>query len=591
MPLIHKWHGFNVSIFMVYVYMFFLINEVNVSASQPAAAPDCMVNAETSSPFGNCNGGYWGGFLNKNCSGGAFCHYLYALALRANQTGKIFLDLSEQRRCWNNMKANEADVSGCGMQKLTAGLGGCSDFSTDDVNSKLRYKLERLKGKCGTSPADEWGDSCGSCLRSWEEIKKMHLDGGKSMEEDSEVCRFAVLITLVSTEINDEERVSKLYNCLGNQQKHKRIGPGLYILIGGVVGLLVVVIVSVLIFSQRRKMPIAPADKDAWRPVLSNFPAWKPALSAIPKESSILKVSIEEVWAATNNLLESNLIGEGTSGKVYRGVLSNNQHVAIKKITDDGCVHTFLREIRSLVQVRHPNLVALVGYCENGSECFLIYELCPNGSLSEWLYGKDKVLSWIQRLEIAIGSARGLRFLHMFPQGCIVHRDVKPTNILLGTNFEAKLSDFGLSKVMNLGESCVSSEVRGTFGYVDPEYQSNRQVSAASDIYSFGVVLLQILSGRKVINMDMKKPKPLYKIAKSFMEKGSVAEFADPNLNGEYSVEAFGSVFELALLCIGHKRERPSITRVIVKLEEALSISMRTKAPSPHTTPDCSEKL
>ncbi|KAL0343979.1 UNVERIFIED_CONTAM: Receptor-like protein kinase ANXUR2 [Sesamum angustifolium] len=561
MLLIHKWHGFSVSIFMIYVYMFFLINEVYVSASQPAVAPDCILNAETLSLFGNssCTGGYWGGFLNKNCSDGTFCSYLYALALRANQTGKIFLDLSEQRRCWSN----EADVSGCGIQKLTAGLGGCSDFSTDDVHSKLRYKLERMKGKCGMSPADEWGDSCGSCLRSWEEIKKMHPDGGKSMEEDFEF----------------------------EEQKQKKIGPGLYVLIGGVLGLLMVVIVSILIFSQRRKMPIAPVDKDAWRPVLSNIPAWNSALSTIPKESSILKVSIEEVCAATNNLFESHLIGEGTSGKVYRGVLYNNQHVAIKKITDDGCVHTFLREIRSLVQVRHPNLVALVGYCENENECFLIYELCPNGSLSEWLYGKDKVLSWIQRLEIAIGSAQGLRFLHMFPQGCIVHRDVKPTNILLGTNFEAKLSDFGLSKVMNPGESCVSSEVRGTFGYVDPEYQSNQQVSAASDIYSFGVVLLQILSGRKVINMDMKTPKPLYKIAKSFMEKGSVAEFADPNLNGEYPVEAFGSVFELALLCTGHKRERPSVTQVIVKLEEALSISMRMKAPSPHTTPDCSEKL
>ncbi|KAL0450646.1 UNVERIFIED_CONTAM: Nodulation receptor kinase [Sesamum latifolium] len=444
MPLIYKWHGFSVSIFMIYVYMFFLINEENVSASQPAAAPDCILNAETLSLF-----------------------------------GKIFLDLSEQRRCWGN----EADVSGCGMQKLTAGLGGCSDFSTDDVHSKLRYKLERLKGKCGMSPADEWGDSCGSCLRSWEEIKKMHPDGRKSMEEDSEVY------------FEFEE------------QKQKKIGPGLYVLIGGVLGLLVVVIVSILIFSQRRKMPIAPVDKDAWRPVLSNFPAWRSALPAIPKESSILKVSIEEVCAAANNLSESNLIGEGTSGEASK----------------PGCSG---------------------GYRVNENECFLIYELCPNGSLSEWLYGNDKVLSWIQRLEIAIGSAQGL-----------------------------------------------SSEVRGTFGYVDPEYQSNQQVSAASDIYSFGVVLLQILSGRKVINMDMKKPKPLYKIAKSVMEKGSVAEFADPNLNGEYSVEAFGSIFELALLCIGHKRERPNIAQIIVKLEEALSISMRVKAPSPHATPDRSEKL
>ncbi|KAG8384808.1 hypothetical protein BUALT_Bualt04G0156900 [Buddleja alternifolia] len=401
-------------------------------------------------------------------------------------------------------------------------------------------------------------------------------------------------------------------------KQRKKIGPGLGVLIGGVVGVLAVVILYIFILSRRRKTPIAPVDKDVWRH--QKLPAWKPALSALSKESEILKVSIEEVYAATNNLVESNFIGEGTAGKVYRGVLSNNQiNVAIKKITDDGFGDTFFREIKSLLHMRHPNLVALVGYCENKSECFLIYELCPNGNLSEWLYGmhfsllgfssifeqqtsfaqlkssinsqktgKDKILSWTQRLEIAIGSARGLWFLHTFPDGCIVHRDVKPTNILLGTNFEAKLSDFGLSKVMNLGESCVSSEVRGTFGYVDPEYQTNHKVSAANDIYSFGVVLLQILSGRKVIDMNMKKPMPLDKIAKSVMKKGGMIEFADPNLNGEYPIEAFRLVFELSLLCIGDKRKRPSIQQVTVKLEEALSISMRMKASiTPSHTPDC----
>ncbi|CAA2982076.1 probable receptor kinase At5g18500 [Olea europaea subsp. europaea] len=292
---------------------------------------------------------------------------------------------------------------------------------------------------------------------------------------------------------------------------------GLFVLIGGIFGFFVVLLSSAWILSRRRHKLISPVNKEAW----------KSALSALSKEPAILKVPVEKVYAATNNLHESNFIGQGTSGNVYKGLFSGNQQVAIKHITKDGGAETFVREVGSLAHIRHPNLVALLGYCESEGECFLIYELCPNGNLSEWLYGNDKVLSWIQRLQIAIGSARGLWFLHTFPGGCIVHRDVKPTNILLGTNFEAKLSDFGLSKVMNLDESCVSSE------------------------------------------------------AKSLTKYGSTAEFADPKLHGEYSAEALELTFELALSCTALKQQRPSIGQIIVKLEDAVDISTRTKASSP----------
>lgn len=113
------------------------------------------------------------------------------------------------------------------------------------------------------------------------------------------------------------------------------------------------------------------------------------------------------------------------SGKVYKGMLSNKQPVAIKHIVDGEDVETFVREVTSLSHIRHPNLVSLLGYCLRKDDCFLVYELCPNGNLSEWLCGKDNVLSWIQRLEIAVDSARGLCFLHTYSEGCIVHRDIK----------------------------------------------------------------------------------------------------------------------------------------------------------------------
>ncbi|XP_048322517.2 probable receptor-like protein kinase At5g18500 [Ziziphus jujuba] len=267
-----------------------------------------------------------------------------------------------------------------------------------------------------------------------------------------------------------------------------------------------------------------------------------------PDETSCLKIPRKEVYSATDNLNASNFIGQGVAGKVYKGVLSNGQHVAVKHIIKDGYIDTFIREVRSLSNVRHQNLVALLGYCEDKEECFLVYELCHNGNLSEWLFGKDKFLPWIHRLQIAIDSAKGVCFLHSYPEGCIVHRDIKPTNILINAKFQAKLSDFGLSKVMDLDQSYVSSEVRGTFGYVDPEYRKNHHVNASGDVYSFGMARL-LADGR------------------------NIEEFADPKLSSEYSMEAFDLVFKLALSCTGLKQQRPSMEQVVQKLEKALNIS------------------
>ncbi|XP_059624723.1 leucine-rich repeat receptor-like serine/threonine-protein kinase At2g14510 [Cornus florida] len=594
----HKWHWTKCPKRAIFICIFILITTFNFAVSQPTSN-DCVLNLGNSSwfSFSSCEGGDWGGFLYKKCCGGAFQEYLYALGQRANQTGQIYLDSTEQSNCLNT-KHFEDNVLSCGIEKLTSGGGGCSGFSINDVHHRLRDNLRSLKEKCElVSSGDDWDQSCGSCMKSWEDI---HSNNSESTKDESDICRFAVLVTLTSSRIEDETRVRKIYQCLGqdsdkvrsmycNQQanlfvhrilqtgEHKRsikIGTGICILIGGILGL--VAIVLILYLSKRWCKSTFLQEKDASK-------------CAMPKGSGNLAVPIKEVYSATNNLNELNFIGEGTAGKVYKGTLSNKQHVAVKHIINDGYVETFVREVRSLSYVRHPNLVALLGYCENKKECFLIYELCPNGNLSEWLFGKKNVLSWIQRLEIAIDSATGLWFLHTFPERCIVHRDIKPTNILLGTNFEAKLSDFGLSKVIELGEAYASSEVRGTFGYVDPEYQSNHQVNPLGDIYSFGVVLLQILSGKKVINMNMNKPLPLNKLAKSFSRVGSISTgFADPKLDGNYSAEAFDLTLKLALSCTALRQHRPSMEQVVIQLKEALDISTKASSSPHHSTQDLS---
>ncbi|XP_048433591.1 proline-rich receptor-like protein kinase PERK3 [Pyrus x bretschneideri] len=576
----------------VYATIFILITTAGFAAAMPSES-NCSLHFDlgsSPSPNSTCEEGDWGGFLHKDCCASAFNDYLYALGQRANQTGLIYLDSAEQGVCLASMKNLQKDVFGCGIEKLTSGAGGCSDFSVAEVRNRLGDKLKGLERKCGFPFSDgKKGQMCGSCVKSWEDIGPLRSSSwdAESLESQTNVCRFAVLVSYTSIKLEDKGHLLAVYSCLGSQEGfsddqppkgHRKFSKGLWIMIGGgVVVAFVFVVLAACILSKKRTKSTPPPPKKA--------AAFK---EAIFEDSGCPKIPIKEVYSATDNLSPTNFIGEGTAGKVYKGVLSNNQRVAVKHTINDGNVETFAREVTSLSHIRHPNLVTLLGYCANEDECFLVYELCPNGNLSEWIFGKDRNLSWIHRLEIAIDSARGLSFLHTYPEGCIVHRDIKPTNILLGENFEAKLSDFGLSKIIELGETYVSSEVRGTFGYVDPDYRNNNHVNSSGDVYSFGIVLLQILSGKKVINMNLNTPMPLNKQAKVLNRDGSINEFADPKLDGEYSEEAFNLTLQLALSCTALKQQRPSMQQIVVRLQEAHDISTHAKASTPEDSPDAS---
>ncbi|KAK9925261.1 hypothetical protein M0R45_033590 [Rubus argutus] len=571
------------------VLIFMLVTTISFAVAQPPSS-NCSLHFDVLPSNSSCeDGGNWGGFLHNSCCAAVFNDYLYALGQRANQTEQIYLDSTEQRNCLDDMQKFQKNVFGCGIEQLTSGAGGCSDFSVGDVTNKFGDKLRSLDENCNLQSSD----GCGSCAKSWQGIRALHSPSSDpgSIKAETQVCRFAVLVSYTSTKIEDKDHVLAVYKCLGVQKYDDQSGKGrkittrLWILIGGlVVGIVISAVTATCIFSKKRtKSTPTPKMTKMKTPSPKKDAAFKDVLF---KESGCPKIPIKEVLYATNNLSPTHFLGEGTAGKVYRGILSNNQRVAIKHIIDDENVETFAREFTSLSHIRHPNLVTLLGYCLQEDECFLVYELCPNGNLSEWLFGKDKCLSWIQRLEIAIDSAQGLLFLHTYPEGCIVHRDIKPTNILLGENFEAKLSDFGLSKIIELGETYVSSEVRGTFGYVDPDYQSNHHVNSSGDVYSFGIVLLQILSGKKVINMNLNTPLPLNKMAKGLNRSGSINEFADTKLDGEYSEEAFNLTLQLALSCTALRQQRPSMEQIVVRLEQALNISTQAKASTPEVSID-----
>ncbi|XP_020551998.1 proline-rich receptor-like protein kinase PERK3 isoform X2 [Sesamum indicum] len=539
-----------------------------------AAADECVLDMRTPLSWNESNvvGGNWGGFLSNNSCGSPFEQYLYAMAKKANVTGEIFLNVTEQKACLSTVNTAEKDVFSCGMGRLTSGAGGCSDYSVIDVISKLGNELQTLDGNCKNLDSKRESDEeCSSCLRRWEEMAGSGNSSNGLIREEADVCRFSVLVSLTSRRVNEIGWIKSIYTCLGNGRpiadkatEGKKItfiiATGLEVLVGGVGGISVIAALVCLFLFRKTTKTIPPKGTYARD-------------GSFSKEPSSVEISLKEVLLATNHLSASNFIGQGVAGKVYKGILSNGHRIAVKHITNDGHMETFVREVTSLSHVKHPNLVELLGHCDGEDESFLVYELCDNGNLSEWLFGKQKSLTWIQRVDIAIDSARGLCFLHTYPDGCIVHRDVKPTNILLGTNFRAKLSDFGLSKVICMGLSYVSSEVRGTFGYVDPEYQKNRHVHSSTDVYSFGIVLLQLLSGQRVINLEATRPIPLSKMAKNLGRGGDVTEFADPKLNEEYSVEGFRVMFRLALSCTGLKQQRPSMEKVVAVLEEARRVS------------------
>ncbi|KAA3482962.1 putative LRR receptor-like serine/threonine-protein kinase [Gossypium australe] len=504
----------------------------------------------------NCELGNWGGFINSSCCGGAFEQYLLALGRRASLTKAIYLNSTQQSNCLTAMASFEKDVYGCGIQKLTSGASSCSDYTVTDVIDKLGDRFRNFQEDCKVLRTGRGVEHlCNSCLRRWEEINGSSDYKQQPASDDDDVCRFAALVSMISNRVEDENWVYAVFQCL----RESAFSLGFWVLIGGLAGALIIVVIATWICYRKRKEQSLGKESD------------------FSENSGSQKISIKELYSATNYFNASNFIGQGIAGKVYKGLLSNGQYVAIKHIINDGQIETFVREVRSLSHIKHPNLVALVGYCENEDECFLVYELCHHGNLSEWLYGKDKGLSWIQRLKIAIDSARGLWFLHTYPEGSIVHRDIKPTNILINDKFQAKLADFGLSKVMDVGQSHVSSEVRGTFGYVDPEYRRNHRVNVSGDVYSFGIVLLQLLSGQRVLNMNLHRPLPLSKMAKVLTREGDTTKFADPKLNGEYSLEAFDLVLKLALSCIGIKQERPSMEQVVLGLQKALNISIQAK--------------
>ncbi|PWA56807.1 serine/threonine/dual specificity protein kinase, catalytic domain-containing protein [Artemisia annua] len=319
----------------------------------------------------------------------------------------------------------------------------------------------------------------------------------------------------------------------------------------------------------------------------------------VPSQSSLSSsddacrcFSLAEINSATCNFDKALVIGMGGFAKVYKGVIDDGtKTVAVKRMSSrsqEGSLE-FWMEIQMIWRLRHNHLVSLVGYCDDGIEMILVYEYMPHGTLAEHLFKQSPddsrdftPLTWDQRLKICIGAARGLDYLHTGTHHGVIHRDVKTSNILLDENFVGKISDFGLSKVENtsqlLAKSYVSTNIKGTVGYLDPDYFLSRKLSRKSDVYAFGVVLFEVLCGRPAVDPGLEEDQRSLAIwARQSIREGKLEQIIDPHLRGEISPHCLKVFVELAEKCLENQpKKRPTMAKIISGLEFALEQQERT---------------
>ncbi|KAH7660833.1 Non-specific serine/threonine protein kinase protein [Dioscorea alata] len=289
-------------------------------------------------------------------------------------------------------------------------------------------------------------------------------------------------------------------------------------------------------------------------------------------EFELAQLQWSTLMVATHNFATTNILGKGGFGLVYKGKLPEGHEIAIKRLSRNSTqgIDEFENEVTFIAKLQHRNLVRLLGYCSKGDEKILVYEYMPNGSLDAFLFGKEKGdrLDWQTRFHIIEGIARGLLYLHQDSRLRIIHRDLKASNILLDIEMNSKISDFGLARNFGDCETMIKTKkVVGTYGYMAPEYTLDGVFSMKSDVFSFGVLILEIISGQR--NRILLSNPHLYLLGKawSLWNEGKALDLLDPLIDNSFSVTRVMRCINIGLLCVQEKPEdRPSMASVVVML-------------------------
>ncbi|KAJ0230793.1 Protein kinase superfamily protein [Hirschfeldia incana] len=341
-----------------------------------------------------------------------------------------------------------------------------------------------------------------------------------------------------------------------------------------------------------RPMPThIPAGDSGSHYLRSDPPMNQPVVNMEP--IAVPAIPADELSDVTDNYGSKALIGEGSYGRVFHGVLKSGETSAIKKLDSSKQPdHEFLSQISMVSRLRHENVIALVGYCVDGPLRVLAYEYAPNGSLHDVLHGRKgvkgalrgPVMTWQQRVKIAVGAARGLEYLHEKVNPRVIHRDIKSSNVLLFDDDVAKIGDFDLSnQAPDMAARLHSTRVLGTFGYHAPEYAMTGTLSTKSDVYSFGVVLLELLTGRKPVDHTLPRgQQSLVTWATPKLSEDKVKLCVDARLLGEYPSKAVAKLAAVAALCVQYEANfRPNMSIVVKALQPLLNHPRST----PHRNP------